>query len=708
MGGGWRSPTLFFRKSPHLLSKYLYNSSWAVCVAPTRFFDWRVFPMSRVPIKKLLLLIMSILTACTAQQPFTNTQTSLPSSNTPTPFPLEMDADSCVVASYVKLCLSFAYADDRGSFVGLEYQSVDNNVHILQENSLPNEIIEDEFLLLDDEGRTYQRQNNSLLWPSEVIEYIGQNTNILAFEPTKMESIAKLIVPYIAYAIPGDTVFEIDLPPVISAGDVFDIDIPLEIGDQTISFRTAEIVECTVQAIYVEGVKIEDQTEPISGAPDPSCLYLRIESTPVNADDDQKIIGLEIEDPNGVSGFNPDTQQHSVVYHFSDSAAFEQNHRLSLTIQSAWVVERGPFELTFQMPYGDENLLTLLADFWQDHQDKLSKSSDEITLNGSVYFAQYGFDPGMGYLLRQQADCLLLNSSCPDAEILEPDFPRNYSLSWSPDGKRAILLETDNKLLRLFLSENGTWQTLDSNITNNGEVGVWSPNSLWFALTIGVAEENQILLLKSDTLETYTFAKDIKGYKELLGWQDADALFFKNTTYNNDGTPQSEIFRGEITSGVWQKLMNWIDGNPIVLSPDGQYFAFFDSEVSDDLLIMDVGGGDIRSLPIPGSHFIQWSPDGQWITTIVYENTHEFICEVHIVHPDGTEGQRVFRGDFCNNMAWEPNSNHILIVDDQIQENSPKLFLVSLPNAMVQEMQVTGENVDIGRIEVFWPNNLKR
>lgn len=261
---------------------------------------------------------------------------SPPSTETIFPTPSSSTANtSCILRSGVQFCIKGVSTDDKGSSILLESQVLEQGVRLLSRPYLPSEVKEKRFFLVDDQGRTYWMQEEAAgSLPFDVLGEgeTGRSVQYLHFDslPTDVKSLT-LHIPAIAVQVPLRETVRVDIGSRPQAGDAFQVDDPIEIGEQVVHFVRAEIAappglsEGKVEVRGdVTGGSIQADASQFGKYEAPS-LRLKIFSASVSDPDEPQIMtilmgGLE-EFPVRGSGFDPQTQQYELDLELLNSKA---------------------------------------------------------------------------------------------------------------------------------------------------------------------------------------------------------------------------------------------------------------------------------------------------------------------------------------------------------------------------------------------------
>jgi len=333
---------------------------------------------------------------------------------------------------------------------------------------------------------------------------------------------------------------------------------------------------------------------------------------------------------------------------------------------------------------------------------------------GMLYFvARSSGAPFSRELARVPAACLYAGENCL-AEIV-PGFPNHQDspLSWSPDGLQAVLVDSNESLLRSYYPQINAWQPIVRDLYATRELLPWSPDGAWIASTIqqgSGGNTSLITLIRPDGSQQRTLAKNLGGDQTPLGWLDSNTLLILvdwPVTKGQAGTPvPPRLYRLDIqndqSTELTQPLGAEVLRNQPATSPDGNQFTTITRVGAyQELAVVDVSGGHTQPLGIYGQDPV-WSPDSQWIAAMVPQG---FSSQLTIVHPDGSGLRKLFKWENAS-LLWAPDSQHLIVqawppTDISTGESRTRFFLVSMIDGSVKELTLTGT---YGGYEPVWPS----
>ncbi len=347
---------------------------------------------------------------------------------------------------------------------------------------------------------------------------------------------------------------------------------------------------------------------------------------------------------------------------------------------------------------------------------RLSFTSDigEESPSSELYLLLRTARPPFIYrIARLSTDCFI-NSDCSKLEMLSgfPDKINEYSpisdspLMWSPDGKRAIIVNANQSQLLVYNPIANTFETLVNDIALISDQAVWSPDRQQVALSEeGVdAFTSHILLVNPDSGRFRRLNDQSDMMQFPVGWLDTKELLLLQLKFKP--IKEGETAKKEISEFIISKvdihtdqmekieLMQdelWLEGLP-VLSPSGSSVILSTSKYGKtELSSVDLNTRSIRSLGPYGNP--RWSPDGQWISVLDTESG----SIIYVVRPDGTDIHKVFESRSDNTIitSWLPDNEHLFIVNNDLgsEEGKSSFYIASVREDNPQPIVIPGLDI---------------
>jgi len=344
----------------------------------------------------------------------------------------------------------------------------------------------------------------------------------------------------------------------------------------------------------------------------------------------------------------------------------------------------------------------------------ISNDEGQTDWSGELYLLLSTASPPFTYrCICLPIDCLL-NATCQSPDILQ-DIPTNCtpfaSLSWAPDGQRALVFNSNESKLLVFDPQMRAFHPLIDKIAMTTGRIVWSPDGQWVAVAVQDAEpyRSYVVLIDPDN-GTQHALESFESQEQLpLGWLNERELLVLVEKYRpiregdflKQEVSEAKIYKVNVWNNQWVELgqnKNWIGNTLPVLSPDKSELAFTTNDRKHLLVIMRLEGMKENIL---GAYGVQpvWSPDGKEIA--LYRRIGEDQIEVSVVHSDGTSPRIVFRGEGAlANTVWLPDSKRLLILTISIVQETTSLFVVDVTGGNPRPLSVPG--LDAEAYQISW------
>lgn len=345
----------------------------------------------------------------------------------------------------------------------------------------------------------------------------------------------------------------------------------------------------------------------------------------------------------------------------------------------------------------DENQMSIMP----ANEQQIVTEASQVAVPGEIYFV---LRKTTGYrFARLPVDCLLGEEICPRVEQI-PGFPETEfsygTMSWSPDGKKLIIIDASNPGLLVFLPQDNSFKVIDLPVSLMSIL--WSPDSRWVAVNVqGLDSVMAHLLLVNERGEQHNLAVNLDGYEFLypVGWAGPDdliAIAEKLDYPDNDPSKKKVVIDRKLitvniqTSG-WQQLPvgNELSVMDAHISPDGSLLVYYSTENKENQLYgLKPGGIGSTTLTVHTGSPI-WSPDMQWIASA---DGNETTCKVNISRPDNSEVQQFTfpeRG-FCNSITWLPDNATILVGIRDSLRAFDIFYVASLDDNTSEKVEIPG------------------
>jgi Tol biopolymer transport system component len=311
-------------------------------------------------------------------------------------------------------------------------------------------------------------------------------------------------------------------------------------------------------------------------------------------------------------------------------------------------------------------------------------------------------------------------NKCPKLEFIN-EFPETeYSqsgISWSPDGRYALINNSYNGSLLLLDPIKSSIKTFATDLFLTVDRIIWSPDSKWAAVITQGNDEysSKIVLLNPENGEKHELTGNIDGTIMPLGWQNGDNLLlyvYKYGLPGNDPLEKKVVIDANINilnihnyqvANIPSRGISWkLISDVPELSPDRSLLAFSLQDLNSPLYLIDMDGVIKKTIDSFGNN-PTWSPDGKWIAGVFPKLSGKELtaCEIHIVNLENTGVLKILQLNLCpsRSITWLADSNHLLTIfssDDDIENKAmTPLQIISINdgNIFIPEIDFNSNNI---------------
>jgi TolB protein len=164
---------------------------------------------------------------------------------------------------------------------------------------------------------------------------------------------------------------------------------------------------------------------------------------------------------------------------------------------------------------------------------------------------------------------------------------------------------------------------------------------LMFRSDRGNNRQYYLLNIKSGEIRTIEFILSEVGEINAIDWSPlAKRFFFSFLTQTN-----ADIYSAELNGTNVRNLTNTpeiYESSPVV-SPNGNYVAYIETYVNENIMVMRTDGKDVRRIVKPDYKTIEpsWTPDSKYI---IFRSNFEGSPNIYIVKQDGSNLRNLSKG----------------------------------------------------------------
>lgn len=315
-------------------------------------------------------------------------------------------------------------------------------------------------------------------------------------------------------------------------------------------------------------------------------------------------------------------------------------------------------------------------------------------------------------LVKVSGMCVYDSAACPPLEKIAVPFPFNFTinaLAWSPDGKFAAFSYSDAPngsptKLWLFAAEAQTWRSLAQ--APYIDPPFWSPDGSWIAVRTqdGVGGE-EVFVVRPDgsELKSISASLPVDGRPYIMdGW-------FGDRIVMHSALTGTMILVRVADGMVSPMLIAPLAKAQFVASPDSSLLAYDEYDANTEMHQLKVIQPDgLNAVTVAqflgGSIYpIVWSPDGNLVAFNYYSGFmgNEPKAEVYVVTRGAENLSLVYQGTTVGRLFFSPDGQYLL-VEETTSISGGHLFLIDLVTLEQKILQAPGLSTEYDWYAPSW------